>query len=409
MTPTQPVAARRLPTALDMAALADIGWEIRPASLDPAAGASWQAGTVQTIRWTSAGNLGPGVAIRLFRNNVALLTAFSSTANDGAEAWTLPTALTPGSGYQIEIASTANARLTTLGPVFSVAPAAPDTQPPTVTVTSPGDGAVVNLSPLTVSGSASDNMALAAVEVELNGSGLWLTATGTASWSIALAGLVAKPLSNLISVRARDAAGNLSPVVTRTVVFDPPVVDDHGNLPLTATRVDPGTTTVTGVLTAGDTDMFYLPNRGAVTLIVWSEGPTDTTGTLALASGVQVAFDDNTGPDANFRTSSFTGHHEDLYLAVRHAATASGTGPYTVRIRAVPTTAPLEWTFYEREAGTLTVGFVGVNGQPYQAVWSDDMVNWTPWQSQIGTGAEIILRPVLPAGTRGRFFSVRKP
>lgn len=88
-----------------------------------------------------------------------------------------------------------------------------DVAPPWVMLATPTNGAVIS-GALNLSGSATDNVAVAKVEFQLDGNG-WLSVSGTSSWS---AGLNSSNFLNgphQLSVRATDTAGNLS--VTNTV------------------------------------------------------------------------------------------------------------------------------------------------------------------------------------------------
>ncbi len=83
-----------------------------------------------------------------------------------------------------------------------------DTVPPVLTLLMPTNGAVV-AGNLVISGTATDNLAVTKVEVQLD-SGPWLTAVGTNSWSVS--GNSSNFLNgpHLISARATDTAGNIS-------------------------------------------------------------------------------------------------------------------------------------------------------------------------------------------------------
>lgn len=81
-----------------------------------------------------------------------------------------------------------------------------DDTPPSVTVTNPVAGQISSNGVFTVSGTASDNLALSNVWVQLNG-GAWTAATGTANWSLDLA--LTKG-TNAIRVYAEDVAANVS-------------------------------------------------------------------------------------------------------------------------------------------------------------------------------------------------------
>ena len=97
---------------------------------------------------------------------------------------------------------------------------ATDTTPPTISITAPQNGQSFASAAITVSGTASDNIGVTLVQVQLNG-GAWQTATGTTSWSlpVTLAGG-----TNTIQASSEDAAGNISavPSVTVSCTLAPP-------------------------------------------------------------------------------------------------------------------------------------------------------------------------------------------
>jgi hypothetical protein len=91
-----------------------------------------------------------------------------------------------------------------------------DLQPPTLSITSPMDGAIVDGGSLTVVGQAVDNDVVAFVETRTN-EGDWQMATGTTEWS-ATVGLA--PGANRIEARAFDRVGNPSSVLNVSVTSD---------------------------------------------------------------------------------------------------------------------------------------------------------------------------------------------
>ncbi len=94
-----------------------------------------------------------------------------------------------------------------------------DTEPPTVTVLEPMEGAVIGAGPLSVRGTASDNVEVASVSVGINLSGQ-VTARGTDLWEVDLdATLLDEGPTNLLIV-ARDTSGNSSPLTTLTINVD---------------------------------------------------------------------------------------------------------------------------------------------------------------------------------------------
>lgn len=118
-----------------------------------------------------------------------------------------------------------------------------DRVPPTVSITSPNDGAVFDFSPVNVAGTASDpgGGEIRAVEVRAN-TGTWKMATGTASWTTSVS---LKQGSNLIEARSWDYAGNPSVVDSISVVYNPPV----NNPPVASFTVSPSTGNVTMTFT----------------------------------------------------------------------------------------------------------------------------------------------------------------
>ena len=96
----------------------------------------------------------------------------------------------------------------------------PDSTLPTVTITTPTSAAThtASATPLSLGGTASDNVAVTQVSWsnDRGGSG---TATGTTSWSVS--GIVLLSGQNVLTVTASDAAGNTS-TDTLTVTYTPP-------------------------------------------------------------------------------------------------------------------------------------------------------------------------------------------
>jgi Bacterial Ig domain len=81
-----------------------------------------------------------------------------------------------------------------------------DTTPPTLSIASPVAGAVLSGNTV-VSGSASDNVQVAKVEVSVDG-GAYASAQGTTSWSYALDTTTLANGSHTITARATDTSGN---------------------------------------------------------------------------------------------------------------------------------------------------------------------------------------------------------
>ena len=86
---------------------------------------------------------------------------------------------------------------------FTPTPPASDTVPPAITIDSPSNRSNV-LSPLSVTGTAFDNIAIRTLELRADG-GPWTPATGTTSWS---ASLTLATGNHTLDARATDFAGN---------------------------------------------------------------------------------------------------------------------------------------------------------------------------------------------------------
>ncbi len=102
-----------------------------------------------------------------------------------------------------------------------------DTNPPTPGFSSPNNGAVVTNSSVLVTGTASDNVAVAVVEYSLTnaaGAGPWLLASTTnqwTNWSATVTNLI--PGSNTVLIEAYDTSSNLSKIESREFNYEVPV------------------------------------------------------------------------------------------------------------------------------------------------------------------------------------------
>jgi hypothetical protein len=99
-----------------------------------------------------------------------------------------------------------------------------DLTPPTITITSPTAGVTYNTNDimLTLVGTATDNVGVTQV-TWVNARGGSGTATGTTSWTVD--GIILRPGTNIITVTARDAAGNTA-TATLVVTFSFRFTDD---------------------------------------------------------------------------------------------------------------------------------------------------------------------------------------
>lgn len=93
----------------------------------------------------------------------------------------------------------------------------PDVTAPTIAITAPGTGLELTSAYVTVSGRASDNVAIARVELSLDGI-KWVMATGTNPWS---GTVTLTEASNIIHARATDMEGNTATVTVAVTVAAP--------------------------------------------------------------------------------------------------------------------------------------------------------------------------------------------
>lgn len=71
----------------------------------PNGGETWQFGTTHTIEWSAKYLSTSTIDIELLRNGSLVEPIVEGTADDGTYDWTLPTDLTPSSGYEVRVTS----------------------------------------------------------------------------------------------------------------------------------------------------------------------------------------------------------------------------------------------------------------------------------------------------------------
>ncbi len=279
----------------------------------------------------------------------------SGTAT-GTTSWTIGTvALTLGSNVITVTASDAAGN--TSSDVLTITRTATDTNAPVVTITAPTSATTLStaLASVTLGGTASDDVGVTQV-TWTNSAGGSGTATGTTSWS---AGSVALTVgSNVITVTARDAAGNTSSdvlTITRTADITAPVVTITA--PTSATTLSTALASVTLSGTASD--------AVGVTQVTWANsagGSGTATGTTSWNAGsVALTVGSNvitvTASDAAGNTST------DVLTITRALDT---TAPI------VTITTPTTAATYSTTATTLTVrGSASDNAAVTQVTWSN--------------------------------------
>ena len=166
-----------------------------------------------------------------------------------------------------------------------------DSAAPTVAITQPTAGQVMESAAITVSGTASDpaeagsinySSGVNLVEVRVNG-GAWLPATGTSTWSRALT--LADGLS-VIEARGRDAVGNWSALASAAVTFG--TVGTGASL-ISDVRLVDGQPQITFTSAVGSSYLFeWAPTL--VEPVVW----TPLAGGPIAGTGLPMVFTDPT-------------------------------------------------------------------------------------------------------------------
>ena len=115
------------------------------------------------------------------------------------------------------------------------------------------------------------------------------------------------------------------------VRLDHPPPDDHGDTRSTATSVGVPSTTGGNLDSSTDSDYFrFRLNSSSRRLIVYSTGPTNTTGSLETPDGFRE-FSDDSGEGRNFRIVWDDASVGDYYLRVRGGS--SDRGPFELHVR----------------------------------------------------------------------------
>ncbi len=166
-----------------------------------------------------------GVLERVSAYDATLRVAANTTFGDGGATksctwmdanydWTDP-AFRDSAGTSLNRA--VNALADVLHALAADASSPPDRTEPSIAILSPSDGAVLDPGTVTVTGSASDNVAVERVEAR-NDTGPWTLCSGTTSWTCTL---TVGPGTATIYARSTDAAGNSNLTAVRVTVRSP--------------------------------------------------------------------------------------------------------------------------------------------------------------------------------------------
>ncbi len=218
---------------------------------------------------------------------------------------------------------------------------------PLVSIASPTSTQTFTTSTITVSGTASDNVALSKVEVKV-GSGTWQLASGTASWTTTV-NLASG--SNTITARAADTSGNFkeaSVTVTYTLSTDTTPPSIIISSPTSSQTFTTSTITVSG--TASD-NVALSKVEVKVGTGTWqlASGTASWTKSVTLASGSNTITARAIDTSANLKESS---------VIVTYSTTSSGKTYYVAKNGndANPGTETQPWLTIQKAANTLVAG-----------------------------------------------------
>ena len=198
------------------------------------------------------------------------------------------TALGPGTYYFAVTAYDVTGRETGYSNEVSETILSSDSTPPAVSITSPTSSPTYTTgsSSLGIGGSASDNVAVTQVTWANNrgGSG---TATGTSSWSVT--GIILQNGVNVITVTARDAAGNIS-TATLAVTYATLPPCSYSLSPSSASVVAPPSTG--SIAVSAPSGCTWTATSGAGWITITSGGNGNGNGIVSYA----VAANTSAGP-----------------------------------------------------------------------------------------------------------------
>lgn len=230
---------------------------------------------LQTISGTSE----PYVQINLYDGT----TLVGTTNSDSSGNWS--TQLTFSSDGLHTITAKATDSSGTLSTSSNAVSITIDTTKPTITIVSPINGATINTSSFTISGTASDTN-LQKVEVSID-SGSYQLVTGTTSWNVSISGL-SNGFHN-ITARATDNAGNIQ---TTSIIITVQVPTNTAGKATTGQGSIGGTTNFSykvqssdGISISGDTKYSDKSNNISLSSISITSFSVDPTKTKASFSG----------------------------------------------------------------------------------------------------------------------------
>ena len=399
----------------------------------PANGASAPVNTPVTVSAAASDGDGTVTEVEFFDGVTAIAT---DTSSPYSVVWTPSVVgtrdLTARATDNLGAVTTSTAVSFTVDP-----PVGGDIDPPTATLTAPADQATNLTGALLLTATATDNVGVTGVQFQVDGENLGAE-DAAAPYEATLPATSAYTTGiHALRVRARDAAGNLSPWSTATVTFG-----NNVNFPAGFSRstYTTGLSAVTAMAFAPDGRLFICQQNGALRVVPAGGGAPLATAFHSFAvtnSGEQgllgVAFHPNFATNGFvyvYYTSPSPTNHNRISRVVASAANANvSTGVETILLDDLPTVpsggnhnggalhfSPIDGKLYVAigEQGTpsnapsmtsrfgkilrynddLTIPadnpFVATDTGVFQAIWALGLRNPFTFGFQPGTGRMII-------------------
>jgi hypothetical protein len=244
---------------------------------------------------------------------------------------------------------------------------------PTILITNPADGAQLNESMLSVTGTAGDDTSVALVELRLN-AGMWQTAIGTTNW-IGSVNLISG--TNTIEARSRDSAGNYSTIASVIATYSPP-----------------------------DTKLPQTITFGALSKQVVGDAPFALS--ASASSGLPVSFSVLSGPavvSGNILTMTGAG-----LVVVRASQAGDATNAPAPNVDQVLLIVPGNNVITDAQRlanGMFTLRFYGDTWTNYIVKASTNLVNWLPvTTNQIGGLGYLEFTDIYSTNYNRRFYRI---
>lgn len=237
--------------------------------------------------------------------------------------------LKPGDSILLSVVfSNSGGQRTTQSRRLSLVGQGGDPTAPDIAITSPTAGRIFAASPITVTGTTSDD----AVSVSVNGVDATLNSDGTWTASVPLV-----EGSNLLTATARDADGNPG-TATRTVVLDTVAPNLSLNTPADGSVVNSRTPTITIDYSDSGSGIDVASVRLLVNAVDVTSGSTVGSGSATYTPGGSLPTGDNQvraevkdrAGNTTTRTFRFT---VSVFRAIADASPTTGTAPLTVTFR----------------------------------------------------------------------------